>query len=89
MIEEPIVLGLQRMKKLQNVPSPAEPYLSQAQAAVAAARKALGMSPHEVLLCFLFCKQSHNSDPFTLQCQVKALRQLCHYLIGFFEGYNS
>jgi hypothetical protein len=53
MTEEPIVLGMQQMKKLQNVPSPTEPYLSQAQAAVAAARKALGMSPREVLLCFL------------------------------------
>lgn len=44
------VQGMQEMKKLNNAPSPIEPYLSQAQAAVAAARKSLKLSPREVLL---------------------------------------
>lgn len=50
--EELVMLGMQEMKKLKQKPSPVEPYLSQAQAAVAAARKSLRMSPREVLYSF-------------------------------------
>jgi hypothetical protein len=48
--KELIMLGMQELRKLKDAPSPIEPYLSQAQAAVAAARKSLGMSPREVIL---------------------------------------
>lgn len=47
------MLGMQELRKLKDAPSPIEPYLSQAQAAVAAARKSLGMSPREVILPLL------------------------------------